>query len=93
MSITVDKTRTPIKITGTTAASEVVTDDTIYIKHIYWYAPSTIDHVCSLKDRVGKDIVVLACEVAKSSQIFPIFGRFDGIYCDALESGTVYIYH
>jgi hypothetical protein len=93
MSITVDKTRTPIKVTGTTSASEAITVDPVYIKHIYWHAPATIGDICSLKDRVGKDIVVLTCEVALSSQIFPLFTRFEGVYCDDFDSGTLYIYH
>ena len=93
MAITVDKTRSPIKITGTSVASTEVITGIIYIKHIYWYVPTTVGHICSLKDRSGGDIAVLACEVVNESQLFPVFTTFDGIFCDDLDSGTVYIYH
>ena len=93
MSLTVNKTITPIKVTGTTSASQVITDDLITIKHIYWLKPTAVGDICSLKNRAGADIVVLTCEAANESQLFPLFTIFDGIYCDDLDSGTLYIYH
>lgn len=93
MALTVDKTRTPIKVTGTTSANQEVFPDLVYIKYLYWYAPTTIGHLCSLKDKAGADIAILACETANGSLLFPLYTQFHGIYCDDMDSGTLYIYH
>ncbi len=54
MSLTIDKTGSPIKITGTTNAKEVIFDNNVMVKFIYWLNPTTIGHLCVLK---GKDSI------------------------------------
>ena len=93
MALTVDKTVNPIKVTGTTNVSQEITTGLIFIKQIYWYGPTTAGHLCSLKNKVGNDILIMACETGAGSQVFPLDTIFDGVYCDDMDSGTIYIYH
>ncbi len=92
MPLAVDKTRNPIKVTGTTTADTKISDEITFIKFVYWYGPTTIDHLLALKDKDGGDIIPMKCEVAKESQMWPIWSTFHGIRCDDMDSGTLYIY-
>lgn len=92
MSLTVDKTGNPIKVTGTTAAAQVISDIQTYIKFIYWLKPTTIGHLLTLTDENGNELAALRCEVADESQIFPVVTRVPDIYCSDMDSGTLYIY-
>lgn len=86
----------PIVVTGTTNTNDKVIDmglgGAVFVKFVYWYNPTTIDHLVSLKDKNGRIIVPLKCEVAKESQWAPIWSTFQSIYCDDMDSGTLYIY-
>lgn len=92
MALTVDSTRNPIKVTGTTTVSTLIYANPIFVKFIYWYIPTTIGHLVALKDGDGNDIMPLQCEVANESQVMPAYARFDSIYCDDMDSGTLYIF-
>jgi len=92
MAITVVKGTNPIKVTGTTAASNVVTDNLVFAKFLYWYNPTTAGHLLSVKDKNGSDICQLRCETNAESQIFPLYIPINGMYIDDMDSGTVYIY-
>ena len=89
---TVENTINPIKCTGTASADEEILGRPAYIKFIYWYNPSTEGHLLALKDPSGEDIVVARCEADNESQWLPVFTRFNGIHCDDMDSGTLYIY-
>lgn len=93
MALTVDRTINPIKVTGTTNVTQEIIADLIFIKQVYWYAPTTVGHICSLKNKVGNDILIMACETGSGSLFFPLDTTFDGIYCDDMDSGTLYVYH
>ena len=82
----------PIQITGTTNTNDKITDDLVYVKFIYWYAPTTAGHLCSIKDKVGKVVGKFKCEVDNRSDILPVCQLSQGLYCDDLDSGEVYIY-
>ena len=89
---TVENTINPIKCTGTSSASEEIYADPVFIRFVYWYVPATAGHLLSLIDDKGNDIVVARCETDKESQWLPVYTRFDNIYCDDMDSGTLYIY-
>jgi len=86
----------PIIVTGTTAANTKVIDKglagAVFIKFVYWYNPTNINDLVSLKDANGRVILLLRCEVANESQWAPLWSSFQNIYCDDMDSGTLYIY-
>jgi len=86
----------PIIVTGTTATNDKVIDKglggAVFVKFVYWLNPTTIGHLISLKDANGRVILPLRCEVANESQWAPIWSSFQNIYCDDMDSGTIYIY-
>lgn len=92
MSLTVDSTCNPIKVTGTTDTSTSITTKQTYIKFIQWYQPTAQGHLLSVKDVEGNIITPAYCETANESQWIPIFGVFKGITIDNMDSGSVYIY-
>ena len=97
MAITVVNTSgSPIVVTGTTDTSEKVIEPgalvAVFVKFIYWYNPTTAGHLLSLKTKDGKTIIPLRCENANESQLIPLWSSFQNIYCDDLDSGTLYIY-
>lgn len=84
----------PIIVTGTTDTNDVIhaRSAAMLIKFVYWYNPTNINDLISLKDDNGRVILSLRCEVAKESQWAPIWSYFDSINCDDMDSGTLYIY-
>ena len=92
MALTVDATRNPIKVTGTTAVDEEIFSNIVFIKFVYWYNPTNVNHLLVLKDKEGADIIPMKCEVANESQMWPLWTTWHGIRCDDMDSGTLYIY-
>jgi len=97
MAITVvNKSGSPIVVTGTTNTNDEIYASSggvgIFIKWVYWYNPTAVGHLCSLKTRDGKTIIPLKAEAIGESQMWPVWGTFDNIYCDDMDSGTLYIY-
>jgi hypothetical protein len=86
----------PIIVTGTTNTNDKVINKglggAVFVKFVYWYNPTTINHLISLKDVNGRVILPLKCEVANESQWAPVWSYFNSIYCDDMDSGTLYIY-
>ena len=86
----------PIIVTGTTTTNDTIIHKgiggAVFVKFVYWYNPTTIGHLISLKDDNGRVILPLRCEVADESQWAPIWSSFQNIYCDDMDSGTLYIY-
>jgi len=92
MPLTVDKTRNPIKVTGTTAADTEIISKMAFIKFIYWYKPTNTGNLCVLKDKEGGEIIAMRCEANDESQMWPLWTLWHGIRCDNMDSGTLYIY-
>jgi len=92
MAITTDATLNRIKVTGTTATSTEVFGDHTFVKHVYWYNPTTVGHLISMKDKNGKEIILLRCETANTSQVWPIISVCDQIHIDDMDSGALFIY-
>lgn len=84
----------PIRATGTTAVSQAVIapSQAVYVNRIYWFNPTTAGHLCTLKDSRGNFITELRAESNNGSQQIEIDAYFDDIYCDDMDSGTLYIY-
>lgn len=92
MALTTDKEQNIIKVTGDTNTSTEVFADLVFIKHVYWYNPTTAGHLLAIKDKNGKDIILMRCESNNQSQVWPIITKVNGIYIDDMDSGTLYIY-
>ncbi len=92
MALTVDNDGSPIVCTGDTATDQEILDRAAYIKFVYWYKPTTVGHLLSLKNRDGIIIVPAYCDVADRGQWLPVFTQYNSIHCDDMDSGTLYIY-
>jgi len=82
----------PLVVTGTTATSVSVYKNEIDIEAVYWYKPTTVGHLLSVKDGVGNRIALLECEISNESIRLPIGWPYKGITIDDMDSGTVFIY-
>ena len=82
----------PIVVTGTTSNSQTVYANQIDIEAVYWYKPTTVGHLLSVKDSKGNRIALLYCEISNESIRLPIGWVYDGITIDDMDSGTVFIY-
>jgi hypothetical protein len=92
MPITPDAKGNPIKITGTTDSSTEVTATPIHVKSVYWLQPTTQGHKLALQHSDGRDIIEMYCQDANVSLQADINIKCNGIFCDDMDSGTVYIY-
>jgi hypothetical protein len=93
MSLTVvEDSGGAIKVTGTATSSEKITDALIDISSIYWLQPTTAGHLCNLIGKNSQPIISMRCESDNISQQWDINIVVDGIYCDDMDSGTLYIY-
>jgi len=87
-----DSTGSPVEVGSAISASTAIITGVPYIKFIQWYKPTTVGHLCALQDGAGRTILKLYCEVANESIWAPIWGKYRDVYCDDLDSGTLYIY-
>ncbi len=94
MPLTVNNTGNPIIVTGTTGSDTEIFKAASYviIKYIYWFNPTTIGHLATIKDRTGREILPMRCEVANQSQMWPVWSKLHGIHIDDMDSGAVYIF-
>lgn len=97
MAITPDVTGNPLKVTGTTVASEKVTDSEVMIQGFLWTGATTNGHLLSVTDKAGNQLWKAQMATTKLtediSQSFPL-GLYssDGIYVNDMDSGELYIY-
>ena len=94
MPLTVNKTIQPIKVTGATDADTEILPKTsyVFIQFIRWYKPTTTGHLSHITDGDGNTIIKMNAISADDSQMWPIYGGYDGIRCDDLDSGELYIH-
>ena len=92
MAITADATVNPIVVTGTTAASNKIIDHQGFVKFIRWYKPTAVGHIVSITNQYGDRVTKEYCMQANLSVDIPVFSICDGLYCDDLDSGELYIY-
>jgi len=93
MAIVVDESASPIIITGTTGASEVITLRARFVQSVYWYKPTTLGHLLSVTDGNGRTVTRACVAVADEGIIIPVNAVYDSLYCDDMDSGILYIYH
>ena len=91
MALTVLANIKPYKITGTTAASQKITDLLCYVKFIHWYDVTTGGDLLSITDKEGNEVVKLKAEKDNDTITHPVLQEMAGIYCDDMDSGTLYI--
>ena len=95
MALSVTKDVTPIKCSGTTAVRQAIITRPVFIKFVYWYKPTTIGHLFSLKSITDEKVTEITygyCEAANGSLWFPVYTKYDNVYCDDLDSGDLLIY-
>jgi hypothetical protein len=92
MALTVTNTVNPIKVTGDTAVDTEILGKSAAIKFIKWYNPTTTGHLCHITDGEGVTISKMYCDTAHVTQIDPVFTWVNGVKCDDLDSGELYIY-
>jgi len=83
----------PIRITGVTGSSEEIVARFIHkVKFIRWYNPATSGDLCAIQDGAGCEIISMNAEANNDTQHWPLDIGVDGLYCDDLDSGELYIY-
>ena len=82
----------PIVVTGTTSSDTEITGSNVGLKLIYWYNPTTTGHLCNIVDSAGRNIIKMRAETNNDTQMWPIFKWCEGIHCDDMDSGTLYLY-
>ena len=85
----------PIRVTGTATSSEKIADFDIpmLVGYIYWFNPTTAGHLCTLKTSDGSFIAELKCDTdGVPVHLGPLGIYVKNIYCDDMDSGTLYIY-
>ena len=96
MPLTVSTNKKIIRVTGTTDTAQVILGPSaadVYINSIYWFKPTTAGQLLTLKTSDGDHIIELACEADGVSRgPFKIETHVKDIYCDDMDSGTLYIY-
>ena len=94
MALTVNRVGNPIKVTGTASSNEVIYPKgrPVFIKFVYWYSPTSSGHLLNLIDAKGDAIIPMIAEAAKDSQAWPVYSAYNGISCDDMDSGELYIY-
>lgn len=83
-----------IKVTGTTDSdTEIVAGgNPVGLKFIYWYNPTSSGDLCNLVDSNGVEIFPMRAAFVGDSQQWGVFKYVDGIHCDDMDSGTLYLY-
>lgn len=92
MALTFDGNTNPVKITGDTAASVTIFDEKVFVRHLYWYDPSTANDKIVLTDLNGNEIFDFRAEVDDQSQFYTLDMYFDGLAVTDMDSGTLFIY-
>ena len=93
MAITAVETPVGFIVTGTTSASDDITDNRIKLSAIYWLTPTTQGHKCAIQDKAGNEIVEFYCDNDNESLIMYFAGQHvDGLYSDDMDSGTLYVF-
>ena len=81
-----------IHVTGTTDAAESVSTNFMRLVGILWYAPTTADHLLSVTDKNGQQVVKGKCVTAKASSWWDLDGMpVNGIKINDMDSGEVFI--
>ena len=92
--ITANTAIQPIKVTGTTDADTEILAKTkhVFIQFIRWYKPTTSGHLCHITDGDGNTIMKMNATSANDTQMWPVYNGYNGIRCDDMDSGELYIY-
>jgi hypothetical protein len=89
---------TTLVVTGTTAAKQAILAHTgkVKVNSLYWVDPGAAAARCALQNGDGEDIHAFVAENDNIDMQFappkPLIFQ-DGIYCDDMDSGTLYIHY
>ena len=88
----------PIVVTGTSTASSAITTAfyRMRINRLTWLTPADQEQKLALQDGNGKELYEFYCDNDKetlSESFDPPLLAINGIYCDDMDSGTLYIYY
>ena len=92
MALTITASTNPIKVTGTTNTSTKILDGPVFLKSIYWEQPTTTGHKMALQDKAGGDVIEMYCLTQNKDMEKDLDIHVHGLYCDDLDSGTLFIY-
>ena len=96
MAMTIDE-QNPIVVTGTSASSgAIMSVGNFNITRLTWLTPTTQGHKLALQDGTGREIHEFYCDNDNETLSIPFDPpdkAINGIYCDDMDSGTLYIYH
>ena len=92
MALTFDGNTNPVKITGTTAAAVTIFDEKVYVKHLYWFDPSTANDLLTVTDLNSVPVLEFRAEVDDQSQFYTLDMYLDGLVVSDMDSGTLFIY-
>lgn len=95
----ITNTTNPISVTGEViGALREITNSPTAIQSVLWYGVTTAGHLLSLKDKDGNVILKMGADAPGTSgkltyyMSFPKGLSVNGIYCDDMDSGELYIY-
>jgi hypothetical protein len=89
---------TVLVVTGTTAAKQAILAHTgrVKVNALYWVTPTTAGQLCTLQNGDDENMHSFSCMTDADDMQFvpakPIIFQ-DGIYCDDMDSGTLYIHY
>jgi hypothetical protein len=95
MPLAVSTNKKIIRVTGTTDTTQAIIDPTVadvFINSIYWFNPTSAGDLLTLKTSDGEHIIEFACESDGVSRSLNLGIYVKDIYCDDMDSGTLYIY-
>ena len=92
MAITATKTPNGYVVTGTTTTKDDITDNRVKLSSITWLTPTTQGHKLAIQDKAGNEIIEFYCDNDNETLVKYFNGKWiTGLYCDDMDSGTVYI--
>ena len=89
----------PIKVTGTCAAAEVITANTVMVQKVVWYGATTAAHKVSITDTAGNVLFPFCADAPGTSGLMMYTYEFPtyphpcvGLKVADMDSGEIYIY-
>jgi len=93
MPLTVDTTRSPIKVTGTTAASSAIIQATISVQFVWWLNPTSAGDLLTIVDENDRHVAPMRCQIDGEAVLLPVYAVYPGLSITDMDSGTAYIFY
>ena len=92
MTLYIERDVNPIHVNGTTSAEVSVTLTPSFVKFVRWYDAISSGDLCHLVDSSSNTIMKMRAEIDHDTQMWPVYTRYNDIYCRDLDSGELFIY-